>query len=350
MHAKPCATTPPGAGPSVPGAAPGEGRPSRAARVASTKARTSAVTSNAVTSSVQLSVVCQTPHRSWKRWTPWVCSVSRAYGCRRHRPCRSVCSRRVRPRPGGGDAAGSERSSDMAMFVAVIPRGLLARFAQSAQMVVGPRAAPAEPVVLHAAQVAGIRLEGGLGARRRAAVYGRRLPALPQGGGPPDHLGERRAPLRPGEVLVVRSSTASPISRTGGTSPATLPSTSATPSQPSPPSCPLSELGTCFRHHRGEHRDLPQLSTSHRLPCTSWSEGAGPYSVSWPAPDQRSWPRRRRSHWLAARCAASHPLVPAARLVRAGPSDRGCRRCGNGGCAGWSPSWRVGSRSTSGGT
>lgn len=110
------------------------------------------------------------------------------------------------------------------MFVAVIPRGLLARFAQSAQMVVGPRAAPAEPVVLHAAQVAGIRLEGGLGARRRAAVYGRRLPALPQGGGPSDHLGERRAPLRPGEVLVVRSSAASPISRTGGTSPATWPS------------------------------------------------------------------------------------------------------------------------------
>lgn len=96
MHAKPCATTPPGAGPSVPGAAPGEGRPSRAARVASTKARTSAVTSDAVTSSVQLPVVCQTPHRSWKRWTPWVCSVSRAYGCRRHRPCRPVCSRRVR--------------------------------------------------------------------------------------------------------------------------------------------------------------------------------------------------------------------------------------------------------------
>ncbi len=85
----------------------GRRRPSRAARVASTKARTSAVTSDAVTSSVQLPAACQALHCSWKRWTSWACSASRAYGCRRHRPCRSVCSRCVRTTSSGSDAAGS---------------------------------------------------------------------------------------------------------------------------------------------------------------------------------------------------------------------------------------------------
>ncbi|MEU9291900.1 hypothetical protein AB0D57_46730 [Streptomyces sp. NPDC048275] len=48
-------------------AVPGDGRLSCVVRDASTKARTSAATSNAVTSFVQFPVACQPLHSSWNR-------------------------------------------------------------------------------------------------------------------------------------------------------------------------------------------------------------------------------------------------------------------------------------------
>jgi hypothetical protein len=63
---------------------------SGAARTVSTNASTSAVASDAVTFLVQVPFACHPLHRSWKRYTPWVCSTSSTRGSRWQRPCRSV--------------------------------------------------------------------------------------------------------------------------------------------------------------------------------------------------------------------------------------------------------------------